>query len=104
MDEAHKYDTVICAGCCLNGFVILGKGAELASGTYVREFTALGEGCYTGMLSHVVKDVAPFSFIRANKNVGNRDERVAIFDVTNDTITKLRCDFERKRSGKREIY
>ena len=56
------------------------------------------------MLSHVVKDVAPFSFIRANKNVGNRDERVAIFDVTNDTITKLRCDFERKRSGKREIY
>lgn len=102
--SSHKYDTVICAGCCLNGFVILGKGAELASGTYVREFTALGEGCYTGMLSHVVKDVAPFCFIRANKNVGNRDERVAIFDVTNDTITKLRCDFERKRSGKREIY
>ena len=31
-----EYDTIICSGCCLNGFVQLRKGCELGSGTYLR--------------------------------------------------------------------
>ncbi len=99
-----EYDTIICAGSCLNGFVQLRKGSELSSGTYVREFTSLGEGCYTAMLSHIVKDVLPFSCIRGNQNIGD-SKLVNNFNCTKEQIIKLRKDFlDRKRSGILKLY
>jgi len=101
---ANEYDTIICSGCCLNGFVQVRKGAELSSGTFVREFTSLGEGCFTAMLQYVVKDVPPFSFILKNKNVKIADKLVKKFKYNNKNINILKKAFENKRSGLLNIY
>lgn len=99
-----EYDTIICSGCCLNGFVQVRKGAELSSGTFVREFASLGEGCFTAMLQYVVKDVSPFSFILKNKNVKIADKLVKKFKYSNKNINTLKKAFESKRSGLLNIY
>ena len=103
-DCEKEYDTIICAGCCLNGFVQVRKGSELSSGTYVREFASLGEGSYTAMLTHVVKDVLPFSGIRGNQNIGD-NKLINKFSCTKKQILKLRKDFlDKKRSGNLKLY
>ena len=99
-----EYDTIICSGCCLNGFVQVRKGAELSSGTYVREFASLGEGCFTAMLQYVVKDVPPFGFILKNKNIKMADKLVEKFECSNENINTLKKIFERKRSGLLNMY
>ena len=58
-----EYNTVICANCCLNGFVHVYKGCELSSGTFVREWMAIGPGGFTAMAAKVVKNVPPFMMI-----------------------------------------
>ena len=103
-DCAKEYDTIICSGCCLNGFVQLRKGAELSSGTFVREFASLGEGCVAAMLSHIVKDVLPFSSILKNKNRGYAPTFMAKFSQTKDDVDKLREKFQAKRSGILKLY
>lgn len=102
--NSGEYDTVICSGCCLNGFVQLRKGCELGSGTYIREFVSIGEGAYTAMKSHIVKDVPPFAFIRKNRCVGDYDKLAEKFGISKYEIAKLRYRFEKKRSGKLESY
>ncbi len=99
-----EYDTVICSGCCLNGFVQVRKGAELSSGTYVREFASLGEGCFTAMLQHVVKDVPPFGFILKNKNVKKAERLIKKFNYKDKDIKLLNKKFEMKRSGLLKVY
>lgn len=103
-NSRSEYDTVICTGCCLNGFVRLGKGAELGSGTYIREFACLGEGCYTAMSSHIVKDVEPFSFILKNKSNGDATKLIDKYNISSDELTELRLNFKKHRSSKLEAY
>lgn len=103
-DSNDPYDTVICSGCCLNGFVQVRKGAELSSGTYIREFSSLGEGCFTSMMSHIVKDVAPFCNILKNKNIGTIERLVTKFRCSTNDVEKLRSNFSSKRSGILKIY
>lgn len=103
-DCEREYDTVICTGCCLNGFVQVRKGCELSSGTYVREYASLGEGSYTAMLSHIVKDVPPFAFILNNKNVGNYERLMQKFNLSEEKIRSLQIRFFDKRSGRLKCY
>ncbi|MBO7332809.1 MAG: hypothetical protein J6U64_04015 [Alphaproteobacteria bacterium] len=103
-DGPKEYDTILCSGCCLNGFVRVQKGVELGSGTYVREYASIGEGAYTAMLSHIVKDVPPFAFIRDNRNVGLSEKLCQKFDISNEQVEKLRILFENKRSMRLESY
>lgn len=99
-----EYDTVICSGCCLNGFVQVRKGAELSSGTFVREFASLGEGCFTAMLQYVVKDVPPFAFILKNRNVKRAEKLIKKFECNDEIIDTLISEFSNKRSGLLKIY
>ena len=101
---SKEYDTIICCDCCLNGFVQLRKGCELCSGTHIREYTSVGEGVYTAMLSHIVKDVPPFAFIRCNRNVGYSEKLREKFDLSKEKIGNLRIAFENKRSGRLKKY
>ena len=101
---SKEYDTIICCDCCLNGFVQLRKGCELGSGTHIREYTSVGEGVYTAMLSHIVKDVPPFAFIRCNRNVGYSEKLREKFDLSKEKIDNLRLAFENKRSGRLKKY
>ena len=103
-NNSGEYDTVICSGCCLNGFVQVRKGSELSSGTYIREFASVGEGAYTAMMSHIVKDVPPFTFICKNRCIGNSDKLAEKFAVSKNEIAKLRYRFEKKRSGILKSY
>jgi len=103
-DSKDEFDTVICSGCCLNGFVQVHKGCELSSGTYIREFAAVGEGALTAMMSHIVKDVPPFAFIRGNKNVGRCERLVNKFEMTDDKIRLIQSQFATKRSSRVDIY
>lgn len=103
-DSRDEFDTVICSGCCLNGFVQVRKGCELSSGTYIREFTAIGEGAFTAMMSHIVKDVPPFSFILKNKNVGHLERLVKKFNLSDEQIQTLVSQFSNKRSGRLRSY
>lgn len=103
-DCAGDYDTVICTGCCLNGFVQVRKGAELSSGTYIREFASLGEGCFTAMSSHIVKDILPFSAILKNKNIGLADKLIQKFHCSEIEVRNLRDNFAARRSGRLMIY
>lgn len=98
------YDTVICTGCCLNGFVQVRKGCELSSGTYVREFASLGEGCFTGMLSHIVKDVPPFASIIANHNTGDCERLINKFNLSKTDIIQIKNKYTNKRSGRLKQY
>ena len=99
-----EYDTVICSGCCLNGFVQVRKGSELSSGTYVREFASLGECCFTAMLQYVVKDVPPFSFILKNRNMKRAEDLIAKFKCKDEDILNLKELFNSKRSGLLNMY
>lgn len=103
-DSTDEYDTVICTGCCLNGFVQVRKGSELSSGTYIREFASLGEGTFTAMMSHIVKDVLPFSKILKNKNTGTITKLVSKFSLTEPELAKLRDNFANKRSHRLGFY
>ncbi len=103
-NSSSEYDTVICTGCCLNGFVSLRKGCELGSGTYIREYASIGEGAYTSMMTHVVKDVPPFAFIRNNQFVGDFERLIQKFKISKNEIIKLRNEFENKRSQKLKCY
>ncbi len=98
------YDTVICTGCCLNGFVQVRKGSELSSGTYLREFSSLGEGCFTAMSSHIVKDLLPFSSVLKNKNIGLADKLIQKFHCSENDVLQLREIFGSKRSGRLKLY
>ena len=98
------YDTVICTGCCLNGYVQVRKGVELSSGTFIREFASLGEGCFTAMAEHIVKDVPPFAFILKNKNVKNAKNLIEKFGCKESDIDSLREIFNSKRSGSLKVY
>ncbi|MBP3545853.1 MAG: hypothetical protein J6K16_01820 [Alphaproteobacteria bacterium] len=100
----EEYDTVICTGCCLNGFVQVRKGAELSSGTFVREFASLGEGCFTAMLQYVVKDVHPFAFILKNRNIKRADRLIEKFNCSEEFIKNLTDEFNQKRSGRLNMY
>lgn len=104
LDGPKEYDTIICTGCCLNGFVRVQKGVELGSGTYVREYVSVGEGAYTAMLSHIVKDVPPFAFIRNNHNVGVCEKLRQKFNISNERVDELRHLFENKRSTRLTSY
>ncbi len=99
-----EYDTVICTGCCLNGFVQVRKGAELSSGTFVREFASLGEGCFTAMLQYVVKDVPPFAFILKNRNAKRAERLIEKFNCSEETIKNITDIFKHKRSGRLNMY
>ncbi|MBQ8750832.1 MAG: hypothetical protein IJZ30_04270 [Alphaproteobacteria bacterium] len=99
-----EYDTIICSGCCLNGFVQLRKGCELSSGTYIREFASIGEGAFTAMMTHVVKDIPPFAFIRNNCCIGTHEGLAKKFKISKNEILKLRDTFEKKRSGELDSY
>ena len=68
----------------------IGKGSELSSGTYVREYACLGEGCYTVMSSHIVKDVEPFSFILKNKNNGDATKLIDKYNISSMNLPN--CD------------
>jgi len=103
-NSKDEYDTVICAGCCLNGFVQVHKGCELSSGTYVREFAAIGEGAFTAMLSHITKDVPPFTFIRNNKNCGDFERLQKKFNVSSEQIEDLRRSFQNHTSKQLKSY
>lgn len=98
------YDTVICTGCCLNGFVQVRQGSELSSGTYIREFASLGEGSFTSMSSHIVKDVEPFSFILKNKNRGFAENLMKKFHCSEKDVLQLRENFDSQRSGRLKLY
>lgn len=100
----NEYDTIICSGCCLNGFVQLRKGCELGSGTYIREFVSIGEGAYTAMMSHIVKDVPPLAFILGNANKGNHEEFIKKFNLSAEQILSLQRKFSDKRSGRLKCY
>lgn len=56
------------------------------------------------MMSHIVKDIPPFAFIRKNSCVGDSDKLAEKFGVSKHEIAKLRYHFERKRSGILESY
>ncbi|MBP5353067.1 MAG: hypothetical protein J6Y91_04810 [Alphaproteobacteria bacterium] len=103
-DGDTEFDTVICTGCCLNGFVQVRKGCELSSGTYIREFASVGEGVLTAMMTHVVKDVPPFAFILKNKNQGICNRLREKFDLSATEVQALQAQFEHKRSGKLGRY
>lgn len=104
-NSKDPYDTVICTGCCLNGFVQVRKGCELSSGTYIREFASLGEGSFTGMLSHIVKDVPPFATIVDNRNTGDCMRLIEKFNLTqNDTIQIKTKHASSKRSNRLKQY
>ncbi len=103
-DCAAAYDTVICTGCCLNGFVQVRKGAELCSGTYIREYVSLGEGVFTAMMSHIVKDVLPFEGILQNRCIAGYDKLMQKFGVSEEEVQVLRRNFQQKRSGRLKLY
>ncbi len=103
-DSADEYDTVICSGCCLNGFVQVRKGCELSSGTYIREFAAVGEGAFTAMMSHIVKDVPPFAFILNNRNKGRCERLRQKFNQTDGQLQELAISFADKRSSRLKSY
>lgn len=98
-DSKDEYDTVICTGCCLNGFVQVRKGCELSSGTYIREYASLGEGCFTGMLSHIVKDIPPFAAVVANRNTGICNRLVSKFELDELSVSEIINKYQKKRSG-----
>lgn len=79
--EEKDYDTIICCGCCLNGFVHVGKGCELSSGTFVREWISIGQGAFTAMRERIVKNVSPFTKILKNRSKGVVLSRVEAFGL-----------------------
>lgn len=87
---SKDYDTVICSKCNLNGFVHVGKGAELSSGTFVREFMCIAPGAFTAMGEHIVKNVPPFAKILKNRNCGIYEERLALFNVSIDDLKNIK--------------
>ena len=84
------YDTVICSKCNLNGFVHVGKGCELSSGTFVREWMNIAPGAFTAMGEHIVKNVPPFAKILKNRNCGTFEERLALFNVSIDDLKNIK--------------
>lgn len=103
-DSKQEYDTIICCGCCLNGFVQLRKGCEISSGNFIREFASIGEGCFTAMSEHIVKDVQPFSYILKNKNKGYATKLMEKFEYSENDVETLRKNFSTKRSGSLKLY
>ena len=99
-----EYDTVICTGCCLNGFVSVRKGVELGSGTFVREYVSIGEGAMTAMQSYIVKDVMPFSKIVKNRYVGRSDNMIEKFEITESKLMDVCDKFKNKRSSRLNLY
>ncbi len=99
-----EYDTIICSGCCLNGFVQVRKGCELSSGTYIREFASIGEGAFTAMMSCIVKDVPPFSFILNNKNTGYCEKLQKKFHISESQLQKLLISFADSTSHRLKCY
>ncbi|MBP5615119.1 MAG: hypothetical protein J6X42_01005 [Alphaproteobacteria bacterium] len=76
----------------------------MSSGTYVREFAVLGEGAFTAMLSHITKNVLPFSFIRNNQNCGNFERLQNKFNLSSEQIDELRRLFCSTISTKLTTY
>lgn len=90
-NSANKdYDTIICAKSNLNGFVHVGKGCELSSGTFVREWMSIAPGAFTAMGEHIVKNVPPFAKILKNRNCGTLKERMEMFSVTPDDLKGIK--------------
>ncbi|MBO6282225.1 MAG: hypothetical protein J6N49_06845 [Alphaproteobacteria bacterium] len=85
------YDTVICCACCLNGFVHVAKGCELSSGTFVREWMAVGPGAFTAMGEHIVKNVPPFAKILKNRNQGVLTDRAKMFGLKPEDVSSVGC-------------
>lgn len=93
-DSVQKeYDTIICSKSNLNGFVHVGKGCELSSGTFVREWVCIAPGAFTAMSEHIVKNVPPFAKILQNRNVGTLEERMKSFNMTSDDLKNVKSIF-----------
>ena len=92
------YDTIICSKCNLNGFVHVGKGCELSSGTFVREWMCIAPGAFTAMGEHIVKNVPPFAKILKNRNCGTLEERMKLFNVTSDEMKDIKAIFAMQMS------
>ena len=103
-NNSGEYDTIICSGCCLNGFVQVRKGCELSSGTYVREFASIGEGAFTAMMTHIVKDVPPFAYILGNKNLGYCEKLQKKFNISDNELKQLEDAFQHKISTRLKRY
>lgn len=99
-----EYDTIICTGCCLNGFVHIQKGVDLGSGTFVRELCCVGYGSFTAMSSHIVKDVLPFTGVINNQGKEGKPRLINKFSVSKKDIENLQKDFLEKLSGKNKVY
>ena len=95
---SKDYDTVICSKCNLNGFVHVGKGAELSSGTFVREWMCIAPGAFTAMGEHIVKNVPPFAKILKNRNCGIYEERLALFNVSIDDLKNIKSTIAKEMS------
>lgn len=103
-NSKDEYDTIICTGCCLNGFVHIQKGVDLGSGTFIRELCCVGYGSFTAMSSHVVKDVKPFTGVINNQYKEGLDRLANKFSVSQKDIENLQKDFLETLSGKNRIY
>lgn len=103
-NSKDEYDTIICTGCCLNGFVHIQKGADLGSGTFVRELCCIGYGSFTAMSSHIVKDVKPFTGVIKNQGKEGKSRLVNKFSVSQKDIENLQKDFLETLSGKNKVY
>lgn len=64
------YDTIICSGVQLNGFVAVRKGANIGCNSAVHQFRWIGEGALVAMGSAVVRDIIPFSKFIKGRIVG----------------------------------
>lgn len=84
------FDTIICCGCCLNGFVHVAKGCELSSGTYVREWMSIAPGAFTAMGEHIVRNVPPFAKILKNRSQGVLEDRVRSFCLKPEDLESIR--------------
>ena len=87
---SKDFDTIICSKCNLNGFVHVGKGCELSSGTFVREWMCIAPGAFTAMGEHIVKKVPPFAKILKNRNCGTFEDRLKLFNVSSDDLKNIK--------------
>lgn len=103
-NSKDEYDTIISTGCCLNGFVHVQKGADLGSGTFIREICCIGYGGFTAMGSHIVKDVKPFSVVIKNQYKDGLERLINKFSISKKDIEILRKNFLETLSGKNKVY
>lgn len=86
----YCYDTVICSGAVCNGYVVVGKGANIGANSSIHHELKVGCCARVGLNSAVVHNVLPFSTYAAQRTlVGHIKMFPAFYKNSGGFITSL---------------